>query len=138
MKPATATPGVKLKKLKLKAYEPSEHDEQCVLVEALEMLGCRYFAIPNYRKLDKGFVLWTYLLKEGFAKGIPDVFVCEARPPYHGMFIEMKRRSGGVVSPEQNEWHAALRARGYYVTVARGAGEAISEATNYLRGTPGL
>jgi hypothetical protein len=55
--------------------------------------------------------------------------------PYHGLWIEMKRRKGGQVSADQHGWMDALRAEGYAVAVARGADEAIEIIIAYLGGT---
>lgn len=44
----------------------------------------------------------------------------------------MKRIKGGRVSPEQEDWHAKLTARGYRVEVCRGAAAAIAVLKDYL------
>jgi hypothetical protein len=57
---------------------------------------------------------------------------CEsARGPYHGLFLELKRIKGGVVSPEQDRWHAELRAQGYRVEVCKGAEAAWTVLLDY-------
>jgi len=77
----------------------------------------------------------------GRKAGVPDLFlpcsqviwdeIAELRLKC-GLFIEMKRTKGGTVSDEQEWWHAALRAQGYEVKVARGATEAIKTIKEYL------
>lgn len=79
--------------------------------------------------------------RQGAVKGWPDIFLAvpdvdwdgdfEVRTEY-GLFIELKRRCGGVVSPEQHEIHALLREQGYLVEVCRGADEAIVVIKGYL------
>lgn len=59
---------------------------------------------------------------QGLYKGCPDLFV-----PEYGLFIELKRRDGGVVSLEQQKAHRELRALGYEVVVCHGAKEAWQE-----------
>ena len=51
---------------------------------------------------------------------------------FYGLFIELKRLRGGVVSQEQKEIHEALRAQGYRVEVCRGAADAIETIKEYL------
>lgn len=56
---------------------------------------------------------------QGMKLGTPDLFF----PELH-LFIELKRRDGGVVSEVQKETHKMLRKCGFRVEVAYGAGEA--------------
>lgn len=76
--------------------------------------------------------------RAGAVKGFPDLFLpipLESYPGlYHccGLFIELKRRHGGVVRQEQIKINALLRAQGYAVNVCRGADEAIECIREYL------
>jgi VRR-NUC domain len=123
---------------------PSEHDEQvAVFAWAATQLKrhpelALMFAIPNAGKRHVAYAV--KLRDEGLKAGIPDIFLpvphylCDFnRFDYHGLWIEMKRKRGGVVSPEQKWWHQQLTENGYRVVVARGAVEAIAEIENYLR-----
>ena len=56
---------------------------------------------------------------QGMLKGCPDLFF-----PEFNLFIELKRRDGGVVSLEQKKVHKILRNYGYKVEVCHGAKEA--------------
>ena len=56
---------------------------------------------------------------QGMLKGCPDLFI-----PEFNLFIELKRRDGGVVSAEQLKVHKILRNYGYKVEVCHGAKEA--------------
>ena len=58
-------------------------------------------------------------LKAGMKKGMTDLFF-----PQLKLFIELKRRDGGIVSKEQEECHKKLREYGFIVEVAHGAKEA--------------
>lgn len=92
-------------------------------------------AIPNgghRRKATAGRLKAT-----GVRAGVPDVCLpCRsADGQYIGLYVELKRQRGGVVSPAQECWHAALRAAGHRVTVARGWQEA-AEAIAYHLGLP--
>ena len=68
----------------------------------------------------------------GYIPGVPDLMIYD-RPPivenglmYVGCAIEIKRRKGGVVSPEQAAWITSLRELGWACTIARGCDEAIT------------
>ena len=52
---------------------------------------------------------------EGVVPGIPDLFV-----PAWLLWVEMKRESGGVVSPVQEDWIAYLEGIGHTVIIGRG------------------
>lgn len=64
---------------------------------------------------------------QGMLKGCPDLFV-----PEFDLFIEMKRRDGGVVSLEQQKVHKFLMNLGYTVAVCHGA-KAAWEVIEYER-----
>jgi hypothetical protein len=65
-------------------------------------------------------------------KGVPDLFLPVSRHGFHGLFIEMKRRRGGVVNDRQRWWRDQLRAQGYRVEVCKGADEAIAVLFEYV------
>ena len=90
----------------------SEHDEQCLLVEWLELYRYKFTAIPN--------ATWTSFSqqkknkKEGVRPGLPDLLILVKN---HLVWIEMKRsdrkpkRGGkGGISEEQQGWIDALNA----------------------------
>lgn len=68
----------------------------------------------------------------GYQKGFPDLFICEPRGQYHGMFVEMKS-TVGVQSAEQKAWQKELEKRGYLYVTKRSAGDAIESIEGYLR-----
>jgi len=70
---------------------------------------------------------------EGVKAGVPDICLPVPRGGYHGLFIELKRTQGGVVSPEQTEWLEALRTQGYRAEVCRGWESAAHVIKEYLR-----
>lgn len=53
---------------------------------------------------------------------------------YCGLFVEMKRISGGTVSAEQNRWLEELRRAGYAAEVARGWEAAAAIILDYIEG----
>lgn len=78
----------------------------------------RIFAIPNGGARTKAAA--GKLKAEGLSAGVPDLFV-----PAWGLFIEMKRLKGGVISEEQKDWLDYLASEGYEVMVCRGIDDAI-------------
>ena len=72
------------------------------------------------------------LKKAGVKPGVPDLCLPVPSGGFHGLYIELKRRQGGTVSPEQKEWLAALQEKGYRAIVAHGAEEACNEIYRYL------
>jgi hypothetical protein len=55
------------------------------------------------------------LKAEGVQAGVPDLFV-----PEWLLWVELKRETGGVVSPVQRDWIAYLEGTGHKVIVGRG------------------
>lgn len=118
---------------------PSEHDEQVRLLEWSEWMArtkssdyALLFAIPNGGQRNK--VTAAKLKAEGVKPGVPDLFLPVPKGIYTGLFIEMKRRKGGRVSPDQVKWLAELMSRGYKCIVARGCDQAIEAITYYMEG----
>lgn len=73
------------------------------------------------------------LIRQGMKPGVPDIFLPLARGKYHGLFIELKQKHGGRLSPEQKEWQRALLEEGYCATVCKGFDEARETIDWYLR-----
>ena len=69
---------------------------------------------------------------QGLRPGVPDIDLPVKRFPYSGLRIEMKRRKGGTVSPEQKQFHTLLEQQGYMVAVCKGWIEAAQLVFNYL------
>jgi hypothetical protein len=99
----------------LKDTAPSEHLEQVRLVSWFrrQWPDVRIFAIPNGggRSMAQG----ASLKAEGVTAGVPDLFV-----PAWGLWVEMKRETGGTVSPVQRDWIAYLQGIGHHVIIGRG------------------
>lgn len=120
---------------------PSEHAEQVALFDWIEVAQwgasdehraalALAHGIPNGGKRNPATA--GRLKAEGVRAGVPDVCLpCRsADGAYIGLYIELKRQRGGTVSPVQECWHAALRAAGHRVVVARGwmaAAEAVAD-----------
>lgn len=69
----------------------------------------------------------------GVKPGIPDLHLPVPNKKYHGLFIEMKRAKGGMVSDNQKWWLAELTNKGYKAVVAHGWIEATNIIMDYLK-----
>lgn len=74
----------------------------------------------------------------GVKAGVPDLLIFDPPPTCPdnvGTAIELKRRKGGRVTPEQTDWLNDLKDRGWAVAVCQGATEAIEflESLGYGR-----
>lgn len=107
----------------------TEEAEQRVVAEWLDWNRIQWCHVPNEgrRKLSTG----GRLVAAGMKSGVPDILIFDrpklVHPEAVGVAIEMKRRDGGRVTPEQEAWLEALAKRGWHVLVARGAAAAIAE-----------
>jgi hypothetical protein len=121
----------------MKSPSYTEHVEQRALVTwaALQSKTIRelesLFSVPNGAHVSKAQA--GKLKSEGLKAGVPDLFLAIPRHGYAGMFVEMKRVTGGVVSEAQKEWHRRLAGNGYHVVVCKGFDHAKEEILNYLK-----
>lgn len=101
---------------------PSEHAEQIAFVQwfRLQFPSVRIIAIPNGGARNR--VVAMKLKAEGVSAGVPDLHV----PAWH-LWIEMKRKHGGRLSPVQVDWISYLTDCGDTVIVGRGAEDAIRQ-----------
>lgn len=108
---------------------PLEEVEQITVVDWLSVHNIRFHASPNGGLRHP--VVAMRMKRMGCSPGFPDIMIFD-RPRivengliYVGAAIEMKRRKGGKVSPEQREWIEALKELGWACCIARGCDEAI-------------
>ena len=80
--------------------------------------GAVLFAIPNGGA--RSAVTGARLRAEGAVAGIPDLFLASPRGGAHGLFIEMKRQTGGRVDKAQKMAMALLGSQGYERAVCHG------------------
>ena len=108
--------------MKKDCKQPSEHAEQAAFVQwfRLQFPAVRIIAIPNGGARNR--VVGMKLKAEGVSAGVPDLFV----PAWH-LWIEMKRKHGGRLSPVQVDWISYLTDCGDTVIVGRGAEDAIRQ-----------
>jgi len=116
--------------VKVKPKVPSEDFEQARLSTWLDRQNIRFFAIPNGGSRNP--IEGAKFKRCGVKSGVPDLCMPIPSGPYHGLYIEMKRKQGGTVSPTQKEWIVYLRSVGYFADVAFGFEHAKEIINNYL------
>jgi len=101
---------------------PSEHQHQVGFVNWFRARFPRVliFAIPNGEK--RALSVAKRLKAEGVVRGVPDLFI-----PEWCLWVEMKRTTGGRLSPEQREMIAYLEGIGQKVIVGKGAKDASAK-----------
>lgn len=111
-----------------------EHDEQVKFVNWFRSKypGVLVYAVPNGATLANGPTQWNYLKSEGAVPGIPDLHI-----PAWKVVIEMKRKTGGVVSPEQSQILAYFESIGWDTVVCHGCVEAKQFVNNFIKRMPG-
>lgn len=118
------------KPIKVKNLVPYEDQEQIRFANWLRKNNILFAASANGGSRNGLEAL--KLKRMGVSKGFPDIFIPFPYGEFHGLFIEMKRTKGGVVSSEQKDWIAALNRKGYQAQVCRGFDEAVSCVKNYF------
>lgn len=88
------------------------------------------FHIPNETVGGQGWIIRNRQL--GVKSGVPDLFYPVPMGGFHGLFIEMKTKTGRV-SQEQKKWIAALETFGYKCVVARGWEDARQALEEYVQ-----
>ena len=88
------------------------------------------FHIPNESVGGQGWQIRNRQL--GVRSGVPDLMLPIPSQGYHGMFIEMKTKTGRV-SENQKRWLSALNGFGYLAVVAYGWEDARCKILDYLQ-----
>ncbi|OFW58428.1 MAG: hypothetical protein A2Y75_01585 [Candidatus Solincola sediminis] len=121
-----------------RSKNPTEAQEMAVLADYLDASGLLWCHVPNEsrRSPRQG----ARLKRLGMKAGVPDVLIfgrfavidekmANARW-YIGVAIELKRKGGSVVSPEQRVWGNKLEAAGWFWAACCGADEVLSLIRN--------
>lgn len=115
---------------------PTEAQEQATLFEWAGMMTGKYpelkllHHIPNGGSRDVREAV--NLKRQGVKAGVPDLCLPVPRGGYHGLYIELKRVSGGRVGVDQKVMLLALRDQGYMSVVCRGWEDAKNVIVDYL------
>jgi len=116
---------------------PHESDDCKTLVEWMDYQGFRFshLAQETYTKS------WAQKAKNkamGVRKGVLDYLIIipqhktQTKRPLL-LFLEMKRKKGGRVSEEQQEWIDAIQGAGVLAFVCRGVDEAIETLEDLMK-----
>jgi len=109
---------------------PLEWKVQQAFCDYMQLKQVVYFAIPNDG--NRSPAMAAKAAATGLQKGMPDLMIPIMRKGFGGLFIELKRERGGVVSEWQKYWIEMLRYQGYKAEVCRGLDEAIKVLESYL------
>lgn len=115
---------------------PTELQEQIAVFNWVNLMTRKYPVLKYMNASLNGVRLTigqaTLAKKSGMIKGYPDIFLPYRNKTYNGLFIELKRIKGGVVSPEQKDFISFLNSQGYLAVVCKGSKEAINTIQSYL------
>ncbi len=125
------------KRFKLVSNQCTEHQEQAAFMSWLArfypLIYDLTYAIPNGRMSAKEGAKYKAV---GAKSGVPDVCIAYPVKPYHGLYIEFKRRDGGAgLSENQERWLVGLNHVGYKAVVAKGWEDGKYVVESYMRGT---
>ena len=95
----------------------SEFKEQVALCKWMDREQLFYFAVPNGSKRTEREL-------EGLRAGVPDLVII--LDGGRVLWLEMKRRKGGCLSPAQKVFHGKLEALGHDVFTCHGVKEAVA------------
>jgi VRR-NUC domain len=123
-----------LRAKKIPSTVPTEYQEQCDLIawcdRHQDLRVCLIYSHLNGMRTGLGTAIKAK--RSGARNGIPDLFLPVPSNGYHGLYIELKRLKGGVVSAEQKAWGKQLKLLGYQWVLCRGCNEAKLEIAGYL------
>ena len=117
---------------------PTEAQEQEALFRWAAYSRVKYpelellFHVPNGG--GRNLIEAAHLKAQGVKPGVPDICLPVPSGRYTALYIELKRRKGGVVSDAQRGWIAALNRVGCRAVVCHGWDEAREEIERYLGG----
>lgn len=105
---------------------PSESEEQKAIAKYLNFKNVFWFHPANEGK--RSWAKGRSMKAEGLLPGVPDIIILQSIPKYpnsRGAMIEMKRRKGGRISPEQQAFLSIASDHGWLTHVAYGADDAL-------------
>lgn len=115
---------------------PTEAQEQAAVFEWAQWNIGKYPALKWMHHIPNGGTRHpaeaANLKRQGVRPGVSDVFLPTARGGYHGLYIEMKSKTGKP-SDNQREFVEAMIGEGYKAIFCYGADEAICAIEKYLR-----
>jgi VRR-NUC domain len=119
-----------------------EQKEQEALCKWLTLKNIQFIHFKNGGSLNSRIIDGKRISLEGakfkrmgVKSGIPDLFIPKPTLQYHGLFIEMKRKNGGKLTPEQQWWLEFLNRQNYLAVSCNGWEKAQYIIETYFRKT---
>ena len=106
---------------------PLEGKEQEALVLRLRKEKIPFYAVPNGANVEPHHR--ALMTREGMENGVSDLVILKYKD---ALYLEMKRRKGGVWGPDQKAFKEKIEALGFRYEVAKGAKEAWEKITEFL------
>lgn len=126
----------RIKRADGKPIHPTEHQLQAALISWWGS-ACRGFGLPHFALFAipnggaRDVITGARLKAEGVRRGTPDLFLAVPRHGKHGLFIEMKAKTGRTTD-EQEDFIAFLNANGYVACTKWDTETAIDAIREYL------
>lgn len=112
---------------------PTEEQEHLALIQWVILHPiCRKYLIHIPNGGSRNIIEAAKLKKMGVKAGVSDLFLAYPNGIYYGLWIELKRRKGGILTKGQRDWLYIMQAVGYSTVVAYGWEEAKEMITEYL------
>ena len=103
----------------MKNKTPLEGKEQEALVLRLRREGIPFYSVPNGANVEPHHR--ALMKREGMENGVSDLVILKYKD---ALYLEMKRRKGGVWGPDQKAFKIKIESLGFQYAVAKGAKEA--------------
>lgn len=114
---------------------PTEVEEACALVQWVNLqpnIRDFFIHIPNEGPRTMRFGRILKLM--GLKRGVSDYLLALPVSPFHGLWLELKRRQIGIVNAEQKAWVERMQGVGYAAAIVYGWEEAKDAIEQYLKG----
>lgn len=113
------------------------HTESGEQIAAMDWLRLQHPKLAEYtmhigNERKSSVYMGAIMKKMGVLKGASDLFMAWPSRGFHGLFIEVKSKTGRP-TPEQNEFIDRMNGVGYHACICRGADEIISTISWYLQ-----
>lgn len=125
---------------RLKSPVPLEHQEQAALFSWARVAERTHPELKFLHSSQNGMAATSIqealrAKKAGMKPGVPDIFLPVPRGGYHGLFIELKRKTGTTsdLSSEQKRWLDAMNGHGYRAVMCAGWEAARAVIEEYLK-----
>lgn len=124
----------------LKPEVPLEVSEARLLMRWVRFATPQYPELGTFYRIPNEAIrtpqMGMQLKKTGSKKGMPDYCLPVPRHGYGALYLELKRREGGMISEAQKAMHTALNKVGNQVVIVTGWEHAKQVIIDYLKEPP--